>query len=163
MGYRKSVYLLILAFLSINIFSESNNRFLGYWLTSASIVHVKDCEQSLCATIEHIFVDEGVDPKSILDENNRDKSLRSRPLVGVNLLDQFKFVDKDLTELKGGKIYDPGRGRIFKSNLYLLDNGNLKVEGCVMRMCGHEEWEPMTVSFNAVSYTHLTLPTIYSV
>ncbi len=69
MGYRKSVYLLILAFLSINIFSESNNRFLGYWLTSASIVHVKDCEQSLCATIEHIFVDEGVDPKSILEEN----------------------------------------------------------------------------------------------
>ena len=121
MGYRKSVYLLILAFLSINIFSESNNRFLGYWLTSASIVHVKDCEHSLCATIEHIFVDEGVDPKSILDENNRDKSLRSRPLVGVNLLDQFKFVDKDLTELKGGKIYDPGRGRIFKSNLYLFN------------------------------------------
>ena len=51
---RKSVYLLILVFLSINIFSESNNRFLGYWPTSASIVHVKDCEHSLCATIEHI-------------------------------------------------------------------------------------------------------------
>ena len=148
MGYRKSLYLLILVFLSINIFSESNNRFLGYWLTSASIVHVKDCEQSLCATIEHIFVDEGVDPKSILDENNRDKSLRSRPLVGVNLLDQFKFVDKDLTELKGGKIYDPGRGRIFKSNLYLLDNGNLKVEGCLLRVCGHEEWKPMDVIIN---------------
>ena len=148
MGYRKSVYLLILAFLSINIFSESNNRFLGYWLTSASIVHVKDCEQSLCATIEHIFVDEGVDPKSILDENNRNKSLRSRPLVGVNLLEQFKFINEDLTELKGGKIYDPGRGRVFKSNLYLLENGNLKGEGCLLRVCGHEEWKPMDVIIN---------------
>ena len=148
MDYRKSIYLLILAFSSINIFSESNNRFLGYWLTSASIVHIKDCEQNLCATIEHIFVDEGIDPKSILDENNRDKSLRNRPLVGVNLLDQFKFVNEDLTELKGGKIYDPGRGRIFKSNLYLLDNGNLKVEGCLLRVCGNEEWKPMDVIIN---------------
>ena len=148
MGYRKSVYLLILTLLSINIFSESNNRFLGYWLTSASIVHVKDCEQSLCATIEYIFVDEGIDPKSILDENNRNKSLRSRPLVGVNLLEQFKFINEDLTELKGGKIYDPGRGRTFKSNLYLLDNGNLKVEGCLLRVCGHEEWKPMDVIIN---------------
>ena len=64
------------------------------------------------------------------------------------MLDQFKFVDKDLTELKGGKIYDPGRGRIFKSNLYLLDNGNLKVEGCLLRVCGHEEWKPMDVIIN---------------
>ena len=64
------------------------------------------------------------------------------------MLDQFKFVNEDLIELKGGKIYDPGRGRIFKSNLYLLDNGNLKVEGCLLRLCGHEEWKPMDVIIN---------------
>ena len=148
MGYRKSIYLLILAFLSINIFSESNNRFLGYWLTSASIVHVKDCEQSLCATIEHIFVDEGVDPKSILDTNNKTKSLRNRPLVGINLLQGFEYSQSSETHYKEGKIYDPGRGRVFKSNLQLLENGNLKVEGCFMRVCGHEEWQPLNITLN---------------
>ena len=50
--------------------------------------------------------------------------------------------------LSGGKIYDPGRGRSFKSSLYLLENGNLKVEGCLMRLCGHEEWKPLIVSLN---------------
>ena len=49
-------------------------------------------------------------------------------------------VIKAIKMLTNGKIYDPGRGRIFKSNLYILDNGNLKVEGCFLRICGHEEW-----------------------
>ena len=51
-------------------------------------------------------------------------------------------------KLSGGRIYDPGRGRTFKSNIYLLQNGNLKIEGCLLRMCGHEEWKPITVTFN---------------
>ena len=79
---------------------------LGYWATSQSIVQVSNCDKKLCATIEHIFVDEGVDPKSILDTNNRNKSLRDRTLIGINLLENFDMVSSDITELKGGKIYD---------------------------------------------------------
>ena len=37
---------------------------------------------------------------------------------------------------------------IDNGNLYLLDNGNLKVEGCLLRVCGHEEWKPMDVIIN---------------
>ena len=29
-----------------------------------------------------------------------------------------------------------------------VENGNLKIEGCLLRMCGHEEWKPITVKFN---------------
>ena len=123
-----------------------NAGMTGYWLTSQSIVHVAECEQGLCATIEHIFVDDGVNQELILDKNNKNKSLKKRSLLGVNLIEGFVYLN-EAKELSGGKIYDPGRGRSFKSNLYLLDNGNLKVEGCVMRMCGHEEWQPMTVTF----------------
>ena len=70
---------------------------LGYWATSQSIVQVSNCNKQLCATIEHIFVDEGVDPKSILDTNNRNKSLRDRTLVGINLLENFDMVTRDIT------------------------------------------------------------------
>ena len=46
-------------------------------------------------------------------------------------------------------IYTPNLIRVYKlSNLYLLDNGNLKVEGCLLRVCGHEEWKPMDVIIN---------------
>jgi len=124
------------------------DEILGYWLTSQSIVLVEKCNDELCATIEHIFVEEGVDPESILDTNNRDKSQRERSIKGINLISGFKYAS-GLKEYKGGKIYDPGRGRVFKSNIYLLDNKNLKVEGCLMRLCGHEEWKPLIVSIDS--------------
>jgi len=94
-----------------------------------------------------VFVEEGIDQKSILDNNNKEKSLRDRTLVGINLINGFKYID-GAKKLSGGRIYDPGRGRTFKSNIYLLQNGNLKIEGCLLRMCGHEEWKPIIVTFN---------------
>tara|TARA_Y100000994_G_scaffold239131_1_gene232433 strand:- start:2836 stop:3279 length:444 start_codon:yes stop_codon:yes gene_type:complete len=123
------------------IFSEKNmNLFEGHWQTSSSIVLVKQCNRELCAFIEKITTEDKDNFKQILDVNNRNKSLRQRPLVGINLLQDFSYPDKNIKMLRNGKIYDPGRGRIFKSNLYILDNGNLKVEGCFLRICGHEEW-----------------------
>ena len=143
-----NIYLTFFAiFLSSNLDADNNHSMVGYWLTSQSIVLVSKCDNELCATIEQIFVDEGVDQKSILDNNNKEKSLRKRTLVGINLIDGFKYID-GAKKLSGGRIYDPGRGRTFKSNIYLLQNGNLKIEGCLLRMCGHEEWKPITVTFN---------------
>ena len=144
---KKIIFILPAFIFCIAINANNNSSMIGYWLTSQSIVQVKECEQELCAIIEYIFVENGVNQESILDENNKNKSLKERSLLGINLIDGFVY-SNEAKELSGGKIYDPGRGRSFKSNLYLLDNGNLKVEGCVMRMCGHEEWKPMTVSFN---------------
>ena len=114
--------------------------FEGHWQTSSSIVLVKECNRELCAFIEKITIEDKDNFKQILDVNNRNKSLRQRPLVGINLLQDFSYPDKNIKMLRNGKIYDPGRGRIFKSNLYILDNGNLKVEGCFLRICGHEVW-----------------------
>ena len=143
-----NIYLtFFIIFLSSNLDADDNHSMVGYWLTSQSIVLVSECEEKLCATIEHIFVDEGIDQNSILDNNNKEKSLRERTLVGINLIDGFKYID-GAKKLSGGRIYDPGRGRTFKSNIYLLQNGNLKIEGCLLRMCGHEEWKPITVTFN---------------
>ena len=130
------------------LIAKEADEILGYWLTSQSIVLVEKCNDELCATIEHIFVEEGVDPESILDTNNRDKSKRERSIKGINLISGFKYASGS-KEYKGGKIYDPGRGRVFKSNIYLLDNKNLKVEGCLMRLCGHEEWKPLIVTIDS--------------
>ena len=69
-------------------------------------------------------------------------------MVGINLLEGFEYSQSSETHYKEGKIYDPGRGRVFKSNLQLLENGNLKVEGCFMRVCGHEEWQPLNITLN---------------
>ena len=141
---------LFLTLLAISSFinAEPNKTMEGYWLTSQSIVKVKNCDKNLCATIEHLFVDDDIDPKSIMDSNNKKRSLRDRPLIGINLLEEFPSNALGKKVLKNGKIYDPGRGRVFKSNLYLLDDGTLKVEGCLMGICDHEIWQPLVVTIN---------------
>ena len=64
------------------------------------------------------------------------------------MLSEFEIKNKDQKTFKGGRIYDPRSGNSYKSNLYLNDNGILKVEGCLAFMCDGEEWQPLTVKFN---------------
>ena len=130
--------------ISSNLFAESD--LFGYWLTPGSIVLIKKCDKHLCAKIETIFVEEGRDPKLILDENNKNKSLRSRTIVGINVLSGFSIDDTEQKNFKDGKVYDPRRGREFKANIYLKEDGSLKVEGCLAFICDDEEWLPLVVT-----------------
>ena len=59
------------------------------------------------------------------DINNPDKSLRSRQLIGLNMLSGLKEVGD---EYKEGKIYDPGNGKTY--------NCSMKLEGDVLKVRG---------------------------
>ena len=118
---------------------------VGYWLALDSIFEIKNCDGALCAEIVQIFVAEDVDPKSILDSNNMDPELQSRPLIGINIFEGFNGEFNSKNTLKGGRIYNPRDGKSYKSKLRLLDNGNLRVEGCVLFICDGDEWQPLTV------------------
>jgi len=140
----KKVSFLIAILISSNLFSDE--EMFGYWLTPGSIVLIENCDNHLCAKIETIFVEEGLDPKSILDDNNKNKALRSRTIVGMNVLSGFLVESPEQRDFKGGRIYDPRRGREFKANLYLKEDGKLKVEGCLAFICDDEEWLPLVVT-----------------
>ena len=145
---KKNSFILSLSFLliSTNLFGES--LVFGYWLTSGSVVKTENCDGYICATIETIFVEDGVDPKQILDDQNKDKDLRSRPLVGVNIFYDFLIKDADQKVFKGGKVYDPRRGKTYKSKLHLNDDGTLRVEGCLAFICDGESWRPLDIIIN---------------
>ena len=140
------IYLLVLLFSFDSLLSKE--RIFGYWLTPGSIVLIENCDNYVCAKIETIFVDDGRDPKLILDENNKDKALRSRAIVGINVLSGFLMKDDEQRDFRGGRIYDPRRGREFKSSLHLKEDGNLEVEGCLAFICDSEEWLPLVVTIN---------------
>lgn len=59
------------------------------------------------------------------DLNNPDPSLRSREIIGLNMLNGLK---KDGNEYSGGKIYDPANGKTY--------NCTMKVEGKVLKVRG---------------------------
>ena len=60
-----------------------------------------------------------------VDNNNPDPKLRSRQLIGLNMLSNLK---KDGGEYSGGSIYDPGNGKTY--------NCSMKVEGDVLKVRG---------------------------
>lgn len=65
------------------------------------------------------------DGSPAIDKNNPDKALRSRKLIGLNMLSGLK---KAGSEYSGGSIYDPGNGKTY--------NCSMKVEGKVLKVRG---------------------------
>lgn len=60
------------------------------------------------------------------DNNNPDPALRTRKLIGLNMLSGLKKTADN--EYSGGKIYDPGNGKTY--------NCSMKVEGNVLKVRG---------------------------
>ena len=54
------------------------------------------------------------DGSPAVDNNNPDAKLRSRQLIGLNMLSGLK---KDGGEYTGGKIYDPGNGKTYNCSM----------------------------------------------
>ena len=65
------------------------------------------------------------DGSPAVDNNNPDTKLRSRQLIGLNMLSGLK---KNGSESSGGSIYDPGNGKTY--------NCSMKVEGDVLKVRG---------------------------
>ena len=60
-----------------------------------------------------------------VDDLNPDPKLRTRQLIGLNMLSNLK---KSGSEYSGGSIYDPGNGKTY--------NCSMKVEGDVLKVRG---------------------------
>ena len=65
------------------------------------------------------------DGSPVVDDKNPDKALRSRQVMGLNMLHGLK---KDGAKYSGGKIYDPGNGKTY--------NCSMQVEGDVLKVRG---------------------------
>ena len=104
----KKISLIAISFWSLFYLSQaSEDSIEGFWFASGSIVEIKACQQFICAEVMHIITEEGTDPLTVLDENNDDRELRSRALIGINLFDGFEKELLSDETIKGGRIYDP--------------------------------------------------------
>lgn len=86
----------------------------------------------------------GMDGKQRQDLHNQDQSLRTRPLVGLKLMQNFRFANDTWSD---GQIYDPENGKTYSCTITLTEDGNLEVRGYVgFEFLGRTTvWQPAKV------------------
>ena len=102
---------------------------LGMWETGESHIEIYDCGDLLCGRIVALDAPLDAAGKPKTDENNPDSALKSRPIMGMDLIAGFSR--KSDSKWVGGTIYDPRDGKTYKCKMTLQKDGTLKVRGYV--------------------------------
>jgi uncharacterized protein (DUF2147 family) len=115
--------------------AAASSSLTGQWRTDdgKAIMEIVPCGKSLCAKIARFLVAQPAG--GARDGNNPDKSLRNRPLLGVNVLSGL------VPDGQGwkGRGYSPEEGRNFNATVSV--NGNkLSLKGCVAVFCRTVGW-----------------------
>ncbi|MEG8040523.1 DUF2147 domain-containing protein [Sphingomonas sp. LR60] len=102
----------------------------------AGVITVGPCGSVTCGKLTTILKKRPGAPDT--DVNNSDASLRTRPVLGMPILSEFKDAGKDWR----GKIYDPRNGKTYKSIVAKNADGTLAVKGCIAFFCQTQTWRP---------------------
>ncbi len=70
-----------------------------------------------------------LDGKARNDEKNSEAALRTRPLLGIVLLRDFKYDEDNVWN--EGKVYDPKNGKTYSCKLTLSEKNRLDVRGYI--------------------------------
>ena len=110
----------------------------GRWFTDdrSSIISIEDCGNGTpCGVVQWLSPEVDEDAR---DSNNRDQSLRHRPILGMSVLSGFKA--KEGGCWRKGNIYNPEDGRTYRARIELISNDALSVSGCLGPICKTLIW-----------------------
>ena len=128
----KNLLTLALIVSSSAIFAQAD-KILGTWLNEpkdGKIEVYKKGDQYFGKIIwlKNNVNEDGTSPK--LDSKNEDEKLRSRSIVGVNILKDLEW-DEDDNEWDDGEIYDPRSGSTYSLYAKLVDSNTLFLKGYI--------------------------------
>ena len=107
-----------------------------YTEDGSGIVAVGPCGAAMCGKLATIVKRAPDAPAN--DVRNDDPALRSRPLIGMPILSGLTDKGADWR----GEIYDPRRGKTFRSIVSRNADGSLSVQGCMAMFCRTQLWKP---------------------
>ncbi len=128
---KKLMLTMALALLSMAGYSQ---EVLGKWLTEAGDAQVEIYQSGDKLNGRIVWLAQGPETK---DKHNPDESLRSRKLMGVNIL---SGLSKSKDRWEGGKIYNPKNGKSYKCAIW-LDGEQLKVRGYLGMFYETQTWK----------------------
>jgi uncharacterized protein (DUF2147 family) len=121
--------------------ASAQSSVMGTWLTSAKSAEIRiapcpsPANGPICGTIVKLNVANGADGKPVppdqaTDVHNPDASLRSRKILGMVLIHDFKTTN-DPNAFEDGTIYNGENGKTYKANIGLQSDGTLRVRGYI--------------------------------
>lgn len=146
----KNLFILVLLCLySFASLAQEADKIVGVWWDEGktSKIEVEKKDGKYIGTIVFMIPEEyenGAPPK---DDENPDKSLRNRSIVGLQILSGFEF-DAKKKEWVEGRIYDPESGKTYDCYGWLESDDLLKLKGFVagIRWMGKSsEWYRTTL------------------
>ncbi|MFO8022727.1 MAG: DUF2147 domain-containing protein [Perlabentimonas sp.] len=124
----------LLLFFSSCLLAQNANKVLGVWLTQdgdSKVTITKDSNGKFNGEITWLDEPLNEDGNPKVDKENPKKSLQSRPILGLRLLEGFKY-DKSKEEWVDGTIYDPNNGKTYKCLMWFDEDPNkLSVKGYI--------------------------------
>ena len=120
----------------------------GNWRSgNGSEIVVAPCSQGYCGTITKPAVsdadlakygDAQTAMKSFVDENNAEASLRSRPLIGLDIL---RIKGTDNPWYFEGEVYNPSDGKTYGGAVTVVGADAMVLKGCALYVfCKEEQW-----------------------
>lgn len=123
----------IIAFALVTLAGYSQ-EIVGKWFTEAGDAKVEIYEANGKLNGKIVWLQKGPDTK---DTHNTDEKLRSRKLMGVNIL---SGLTKKSEKWEGGRIYNPKNGKNYKCSIW-LDGDKLKVRGYIGFLYETQTWK----------------------
>ena len=136
--------IMALGFLMTSSAFSAESLLEGTWLTKEqkATVEITKCNDNnalYCGKIIGLKEPFEEDGSAKVDKHNEDKSLRTRPIIGINIIENFK--KESDTEYDDGRIYNPEDGNDYDSDIEFKDNNTIKVSGCVLSfLCKTQIW-----------------------
>ncbi|PJZ56387.1 DUF2147 domain-containing protein [Leptospira barantonii] len=134
--FRMIAIFLAFAFISAPAFAGEDDAILGKWWNKEkdAQVDVHKCGAKICGKIiwlkEPVYPagsTEGTPGSTKVDVNNKDESLRTRPIMGMVFLTNFSYDGEQVWT--GGRVYDPKGGKTYDGRLTLRNADTLDLKG----------------------------------
>jgi len=133
-----AVVFITLISMASSALGEEADPILGLWNTpeNKSKIEIFKCANKYCGRIAHLKEPnyppddkEGMAGQLKVDRNNPNSALRTRPLLGLQLMEGFIHSAGNVWE--GGMIYDPDNGKRYRCKMTLSSPNRLDVRGFI--------------------------------
>jgi uncharacterized protein (DUF2147 family) len=116
--------------ITLTAFSQEADAIVGKWYNTEKDAQVEIFKEGNKFSGKIIWLQDPKDDagKPKVDLNNSDVSKRQRPIIGMKLLENFKYNGGSWEE---GTIYDPKNGKTYSCIIKKKDNKTIEVRGYV--------------------------------